>query len=150
MAYLYQSEQLKWHLTAFRNNWRNAITSLPTEKAAEQGKNAEFINSGSSHAYGLESEFYYFFPNVNLVAHLSGSYTRSKNEETQQEYGMFPRYKLNAGVRYEKGSWRFSLEQLSKFKRKLMPKSCRISIESTLICSISLIAPCSPSMWKTY
>lgn len=117
LIYLYQTDSLKWNTSVYQSRWKDAITTVPTEASDNAGLRGEYFNIGSNRAYGIESELSYYLSELNLLSYVSGHYARSENDASGQEFSLFPRLKLLAGLRYDNQRWRASLEHLSKFNR---------------------------------
>lgn len=79
----------------FKSQWKEAIVVGSTTTPGKFGK---FINSGNNSAHGAEASFTWQADPWNVV--LSGSYVRSKNDTTQEDYNAFPKWILNAGMGY--------------------------------------------------
>lgn len=104
LVYLVQGANTKTELTLFRSSWQDAIVVGPT---TQPGFFGEYVNSGNNRAQGVEAAWTYHA--APWTAELSGSYVRSENQDTGQDYNAFPKWILNAGVGYHWAAYRLDM-----------------------------------------
>lgn len=87
--------ELEW--TLFYNQWKDRIVLVPF---VQGGFSSKYVNSGESQSTGSEVTLRNQFD--RWIVESSASYVYSKNNDTEQWNGVFPKLILNVGVGY---SW---------------------------------------------
>lgn len=82
-------------LTAFSSHWDDAIILTPTGS----GNDNQYVNTGKNAAYGLELSTRHQIERWTLQS--ASSYVRSRNKDSDLEYGAFPKWLLTFDLQYQ-------------------------------------------------
>jgi len=93
LVWMKQTPTWQANLVLFENRWRDAISFVYLTPAL-----GEYQNMGRSRAYGAETSLTWLWQAWTIDFNLS--YTESRNEDTKEEYGMFPRWMANLELDY--------------------------------------------------
>ncbi len=95
LVYLQQARNSMTEVVFFTSKWKDSIIAADTDNDTVADL---FTNSGDNHSRGIEISHQADINNWQL--RLSGSYVRSKNKSTNEEYATFPQYIFNIGTGY--------------------------------------------------
>jgi len=93
-----QREHWRFGSTLYGSKWRDGITIVPRVMPPPGEPPAIYANAARNSAFGAELTFNYADHGVRIDA--SGSYCRSKNDDTEHQYRAFPQYIANIGAGY--------------------------------------------------
>ncbi len=111
LLFVHLGETFSSELVFFHSDWKNSIINIPS---SDVNFFREYVNQGENEAQGLEASITYQQDKFN--SDVSASFVESKNEDSGQQYVVFPRRIFNVGLGYEWPKYKMELYWLNRIE----------------------------------